>query len=443
MEMVNSPVRVLHINTHDILGGAARAAYRLHKGLERLGQDSSMFVAHRHGDDPAVLAYQPEPPSWPSVLTQLPDRLLQGLHWYLVGQFQAKRPTSAEVFSDITDPHRSIRFRQIPATDVINLHWVADFVDLRFFFATVSQSVPVVWTLHDMNAFTGGCHYDGGCGKYEGTCGACPQLSSDRSGDLSHRIWLRKKKAFAQVAPGRLQFVSPSRWLADALRRSSLLPHWPVTVIPNGVDVENFAPRDRSFARNVLGIPRDAAVILFVVHSSEQRRKGFAWLAEALAGLYDVPNLLIISVGRNQPIANLHAKHLHLGYVDNDRFLSLIYSAADLFAIPSMQDNLPNTVLESIACGTPVVGFDVGGIPDMVRPGVTGLLAPVGDVAGFRAALSTLLQDSALRAELAANCRRIAQEEYALEIQASHYTRLYKSVVKGQREASSRGSDGC
>jgi glycosyltransferase involved in cell wall biosynthesis len=291
------------------------------------------------------------------------------------------------------------------------------------------EGVPVFWTLHDMNAFTGGCHYDAGCGRYEQSCGTCPQLDSGRPDDVSHRIWLRKKRAFAQIALDQLHFISPSHWLADTLKRSSLLANRPVTVIPYGVDIDDFAPRDRRLARNVLGIPPDAAAILFVADSVENRRKGFARLAEVLADLRDVPNLWAISVGRNKPVANFSAEHLHLGYVDNDRLLSLIYSAADAFAIPSLQDNLPNTVLESMACGTPVVGFDVGGIPDMVRPGVTGFLAPMGDVTAFRVALSTLLQDSVLRAELAANCRRLAKEEYALDIQASHYLRLYKSVV--------------
>jgi glycosyltransferase involved in cell wall biosynthesis len=431
-----SPLRVLHINTHDIFGGAARAAYRLHKGLERLGQDSSMFVAHRHSDDPTVLAFKPKPPNWLSVLAQLPGRLLQGLRWQFVGQFQDQSPASAGLFSDTTTPHRSSLFQQMPAADVISLHWISEFVDWHSFFARTSQRIPVVWTLHDMNAFTGGCHYDRGCGKYERTCGACPQLGSGRSGDLSHRIWLRKRRAFAQIAPGQLRFVTPSRWLGDAVRQSSLLSDWPVTVIPYGLDVDDFAPRDRRLARTVLGIPPDAAVILFIAHAVEERRKGFARLAEALADLHDVPNLLALSVGQSKPTVGLDTQHLHLGYVDNDRLLSLIYSAADIFAIPSLQDNLPNTVLESMACGTPVVGFDVGGIPDMVRPGVTGLLAPVGDVAAFGAALRTLLRDLALRAELAANCRRIAEEEYALEIQAGRYIGLYKSIVAGQRKAS-------
>jgi glycosyltransferase involved in cell wall biosynthesis len=317
----------------------------------------------------------------------------------------------------------------LPAADIINLHWIAGFVDLQSFFSEMSRHVPIVWTLHDMNAFTGGCHYDEGCGKYELSCGACPQLSSSKSGDRSHRIWLRKRDAFAEVAPGRLQFVSPSRWLADALRRSSLLADRPVTVIPNGVDVDDFAPRDRRLARDALGIPSDAAVVLFVADSVENRRKGFTLLAEALADLHEVPNLLAVSVGRDKPTANFNAKHLHLGYVDNDRFLSLIYSAADAFAIPSLQDNLPNTVLESLACGTPVVGFDLGGIPDLLRPGVTGFLAPEGDVAAFRDALASLLQDPALRVELAANCRHVAVTEYSLEVQARRYLELYESVL--------------
>ncbi|MFC2023766.1 glycosyl transferase family 1, partial [Chloroflexota bacterium] len=274
-------MRILHISTNDILGGAARAAYGLHTGLNRQGRGSSMLVAHRSSNDPAVTAFRP--PIWPSVLLRLPGLLRQGLHWHLVGQFRDKPSGDDEPFSDSSSPFGSAVVRQLPAADVINLHWIAGFVDQRSFFSRVPQSVPVFWTLHDMNAFTGGCHYDEGCGKYELSCGACPQLDSGKSGDLSRRIWLRKRKAFAQVAPGQLHFVSPSRWLAKALSRSSLLSDRPVTVIPYGVDVDDFAPRDRGFARKVLGIPQDAAVVLFVADSLENRRKGFPLLMEALA----------------------------------------------------------------------------------------------------------------------------------------------------------------
>jgi len=313
---------------------------------------------------------------------------------------------------------------------VINLHWIAKFVDYQAFFSVVPQSTPVVWTLHDMNAFTGGCHYDVGCGKYAMHCGACPQLGSNDPADLAHQVWERKKKIFTNIKSGRLHIVTPSRWLAHEVERSALGKLFPVSTIPNGVDVEDFSPRDRHAARELLGVPPHAKVVLFVADGMDNRRKGFRLLAQALAGADDkVLNLFLISLGRSKSLMDTQLPWLHLGFMDDDRWLSHVYSAADVFVIPSLQDNLPNTVLEAMACGTPVVGFDVGGIPEMVRPGISGLVVPPHDVIALRAAIVGLLRDPARCAEMSENCRRISVENYALEVQARRYVEFYKRIV--------------
>ncbi len=161
----------------------------------------------------------------------------------------------------------------------------------------------------------------------------------------------------------------------------------------------------------------------------DNRRKGFTSLEQALAGLKHLPDLYLASVGHGKSDIAAPISYLHLGRTDNDRLLSLIYSAADLFVIPSLEDNLPNTVMESLGCGTPVVGFKVGGIPEMVQPGVTGLLAPVGEVDSLRAAILELLENPAKRREMAANCRRLALKEYSRELMARNFTQLYQLVV--------------
>jgi glycosyltransferase involved in cell wall biosynthesis len=311
---------------------------------------------------------------------------------------------------------------------VVNLHWIAGFVDYQAFFAAVPQHTPVIWTLHDMNPFTGGCHYDHGCNRYTNGCGSCPQLGSTDAADLSHRIWQRKRKIFEQIEPGRLHIVTPSHWMAAMVKRSVLLGGRPVTIIPLGLDIDDFAPRPPSLARNVLGVPQNASVVLFAAESVKNRRKGFMLLAQALAGLADLTNLFMISLGRGKPAIDSQFPHLHLGYIANDRLLSLVYSAADILVCPSLQENLAQTSLEALACGTPVVSFAVGGFPDMVRHGVSGLLVSPQDRAGLRAAIVHLLQDAAGRAELSANCRRIAVEEYSLEVTAQRYLALYQQL---------------
>jgi glycosyltransferase involved in cell wall biosynthesis len=207
------------------------------------------------------------------------------------------------------------------------------------------------------------------------------------------------------------------------------LGRFPVDVIPNGLDLEEFAPRHRENVRDLLGIPRDARVLLFVAEQIGNKRKGFALLTEALARCAgSIPNLLLLSLGQNRPAVPDGIPSVHVESVNNDRFLSMVYSAADLFAICSVQDNLPNTVLEAMACGIPTVGTAAGGIPDMVRNGVNGLTVPATDVKALADAISEVLNNSARCAEMGANARRIAVEEYSLELQARRYEQLYVSL---------------
>jgi len=216
--------------------------------------------------------------------------------------------------------------------------------------------------------------------------------------------------------------------MLEQVKQSPLLCNFPVTMIPNGVDLEEFAPRDRRVARDILRIPDGARVVLFIADNATNRRKGFSLLTEALNGLDHQSDLFLLSVGSGKLLPSDRIPYLHLGPIDY-RWLSLVYSAADLFVIPSLQDNLPNTVLEAMACGTPVVGFAVGGIPDMVRPGITGLLVPPCDVVGLLAAILDLVHDERKRKEMSSSCRRIAVEEYSLELQARRYSEIYKSLL--------------
>src|SRR5262249_52354987 len=235
---------------------------------------------------------------------------------------------------------------------------------------------------------------------------------------------------FDKVDSRRLHIVTPSCWLAEEVRRSPIFRRFPVAVIPNGLDLEDFAPRDRGSARDVFGIPQRAKVVLFVADGIGISRKGFSILAQTLEK-YDAraSDLFLMSLGHNKPSVQCRIPWLHLGFVNNDRLLSMAYSAADVFVIPSLQDNLPNTVLEAMACGTPVVGFAVGGITEMVRAGITGLVVPSGDTDGFRAAILALAENDNKRREMSANCRRIAIEEYSLELQARRYSEIYKSLL--------------
>jgi len=417
-------MRIVHVSTDDISGGAARAAYRLHTGLRRLGHDSSMYVANRRSKDPHVTAFDASM-DWPSRVRR---RLRRERIARDFARYSTSRPAGFEVFSDDRSEYGDDFIKHLPPCDVINLHWIACYVDHEAFFSAVPKKTPVVWRIADMNPITGGCHYDEGCGKYLSGCGSCPQLGSNDVNDLSQQVWERKRKIFGGIESRRLHFVALNRWMASNLAQHPFLNRFPVTIIPNGLDTDMFAPRNRKFAREVLGLPQDATIILFVASNVQIRYKGFLPLTEALSGLKGQDKLLLISVGTKSKL-NLEVPHEHLGHINDDRMLALTYNAADLFVIPSLQDNSPNTVLESMACGIPVVGFKTGGVPDMVRDGVTGLLAPCNDVAALKAAIEDLIRKPSKREEMGINSRRVALHEYSLVVQAERYDKLYQSLL--------------
>jgi glycosyltransferase involved in cell wall biosynthesis len=418
-------MRVLHLSTGDGGGGAYRAAFRLHSGLRRLSVDSKMLVLRRSSDDPNVSRIQ-----WSSAPLA---RLRRGHRRRQIHRdfaaYQSTLPHGFEIYSDDRSEAGYDLVRQLPECDLINLHWVGGFLDHQLFFNHLPPGVPLVWRLADMNPFTGGCHYDGGCGKFTANCGACPILGSSKPNDLSRRIWKRKHDSLAKMPDDRMHIVGTSRWITTEAGRSSLLNRFKSTVIPNGLDTADFAPRDKQFARDTLSVPANAKVVLFVADSAAIHRKGFDYVAAALASMATMPGLFLLSVGAGKPnVPNL--PQLHLGRITNDRLLSVIYSAADVFVMPSLQESFGQTITESMACGTPVVGFNTGGIPDMVRPGVTGELAKVGDAVALTHAISQLLDNPIRCRAMSENCRRIAVEEYSLETQAQAYLRLYRSLLQ-------------
>lgn len=417
-------MNITHVSYTDIKGGAARAAYRLHRGLLELGEGSRLFVEIRESSDPTVMTFQ-----YPSgVVARLERRLRR---WRLQrngARLLAGRPAGASHFSDDRSQHRAAPLRQLPSSQILHLHWISGFLDYRAFFRQVGQKRPIVWTLHDMNAFTGGCHFDCGCGRFEGSCGACPQLGSREPDDFSRSSWKRKRSGYDALKPSVLHLVTPSKWLAEQVSRSSLLGARGVSVIPYGLDTDVFRPRDRAAARDVLGIRQGASVVLFLADWAQEARKGLALLAEALRAMPACANICLLILGQGRIELPPDIPKLRVDYTRNDRILSMIYSAADVFALPAIEDNLPNTVLESLACGIPVVAFSAGGIPEMVRDGVEGRLLRRGDVNALRAALSDMLHDHKARAAMAANARKRALEEYGLKIQATRYLDLYQSL---------------
>ncbi len=421
-------MRITIVSTCANGGGAAKAAYRLHSGLRCIGHDSTMYVQQGRGD--GIVKYNPKISRRKALLARIWRRgliELKLLPWTL-DQYAASRPPGLELYTDARSPFGYDILGGLPRCDVINLHWVANFIDYNLL--PLLAKKPLVWTLHDMNPFTGGCHYADGCSKYLDSCGACPQLGSERDSDLSRKVFVKKQAVFRQLDPGRFQVITPSRWLAEEASRSALMKPFSCTVIPNGVNTDVFAPRNTHELRETLGIAEDSKIILFVADSIANKRKGMQYLLDALAALRDTGKVTLLSVGGGEVKVPSSFRHVQIGRIEDERLLSMIYSFADVFVIPSVQDNLPNTILEAISCGTPIVGFNVGGIPDMVRNGETGILVKQGDVSGLKSAIEGILSNANLREAMSRNCRLLALQEYSEAVQARRYASLYESVIR-------------
>jgi glycosyltransferase involved in cell wall biosynthesis len=421
-------MRVVHLSSYDINGGAARAAWRVHDSLRLVGAHSSMFVSMREGFDPQVEQYVPST----GPVARLRRIVRRDLLRRDLQAASRDRPAGFDDFRDDRTIFGADVALAAPDADIYNLHQITDFVDFRACLPQLAMRAPIVWTLHEMTPLTGGCHYAYDCSNFTGECGECPQLGRSNTRDFSHMVWRRKHEVFATIPRGRLHVVGPSQWIAGEAARSSLLGRFPVSIIPYGIDTDVYRPTHE--ARRLLdafGVDPNVRVVLFVADWTNVKRKGFELLDSALGALCQSSNTALISLGRGSaPTLKTKLTHIHLGSVTDDRMIAALYSMADIFVIPSLQDNLPNVVLEAMACESAVVGFRIGGIPDMVRDGVNGLLAAPGDVNGLAAAIETLLRDDQRRAEMGKAGRAIAVREYSRKLQGERYVDLYRSLIE-------------
>lgn len=424
-------MRIVQINTLDVLGGAARAAYRLHRGLVSIGADSTYFVREKRTRDETVRKFIPDPA--PDAVAHRARCKAEFDSAY--DAYKATRSPEIEQFSpEFVDRDENF-FIQRPRADIINLHWISGFVDQHLFFTPERTDVPLVWTLHDMNPLTGGCHFDLYCGKWTSHCGACPLLGSQDEDDLSARIFNAKSGIFAAWPADRLHIVGPSQWLMNQARASALLGKFDASCIPYSLEIDVFKPMGKSAARDALKLPQEARIVLFVAHQVRLARKGFQELVDALSLLPDRDNLLLLAVGDHRDSAPVAApfRIANVKYIGDDAAMAALYSAADVVAVPSKQDNLPNTMLEAMSCGTPIVGFDVGGVPDMVKEGETGFLAPLGNVAALSGAFLAAFQDLDRLAAYGRRARALVEERHSPRAQASAYLALYERLIEASR----------
>ena len=443
-------MNVVHLSTYHRFGGAAVAANRLHRALLSTGRtavavESTLLVGTSNRQE----THRPEPG-----VTYLANNFLAEQTAF--GRFVAER-----LYFLPFERERSVRFQFSPAVfganlnyhpaiqqaDVLHLHWINfGFLSIDTLRNLFSLKKPIVWTLHDQWAFTGGCHYSRGCDHFLSHCHACPYLKNPGKHDLSYRIFEQKVRLFETA---NVVFTPPSRWLADEAMRSKLLRRFPFVVIPYAINQNVFCPIDRAEADKFLDLPNTARPnvarpnatashhprLLFGSANVTDTRKGFRYFADALTLLHQqhpdlTPEILVFGKGRSYLFDELPYPIRQLGILTSEDEIVAAYNAADAMVVPSLEDNLPNTVIESLACGTPVVAFRTGGIPEMIDHRQNGYLANVGsaqELADGLAFILTYPNPELLRQ----NARQSAQARFSEEVVAGHHVELYGQLMNG------------
>lgn len=425
----NQP-RVGHFSTY-VKGGAAVAARRIHDGLKSIGLPSRFLYSTIDENEPPDSSYsklQIESEKTNSLLEPVYAKIRRWKRHDVREHYRENltdRPAGFEVFSAARAfTGTPVDFAKMKL-DLVHLHWTAFMFDFPTFFASIPVETPIVWTLHDMNPFTGGCHYSSGCERFQSGCGFCPQIRNPNAKDVSRRS-LETKRESLQLR--NITVVSPTHWLLRLAMNSPVFPkNTEFRVIPYGLDLKAFSPLNKTLAKQSLNLPTNRPIIGFGAEDLTNRRKGMHLLFESLKALPSdtKPIALVFGNGALPTEVSESIDVRRLGFLANDESKKIAYSAMDMFAMPSLEDNQPQTGLEALACGTAVVAFDAGGISEYVRDEKTGLLARVGNHAELMHKLYDLSKHIDKAHALGRKGRSMIEQEFSSERQARDYQSLY------------------
>lgn len=474
--MPERPPAILQVSTGDLLGGAERVAWNLFQSYRSRGQDAWLAVGRKRSDDPNVLRipHDTGAPGWRRFWWRTHDRLQP---WYSRGRFGRWMCRATHRLAEPAgwiDALRGVEDFRYPGTwrlldlppgqpDVLHCHNLhGTYFDLRAL-PWLSRQVPVLLTLHDAWLLSGHCAHSFECERWRSGCGACPDLTTYPAirRDATDYNWRRKRDIFAR---SRLYVATPSRWLMNRIEQSMLAPAIREgRVIPNGVDLSVFCPGDRVSARKGLQLPEDARVLLFAAFGVRNNPwKDYDTMRSAViraANTLADKRVIFVALGERRADDRIgRAEIRYIPYTHDACEVARFYQVADLYVHAARADTFPNSVIEALACGTPVVATAVGGIPEQVRSlpptnghavGVarpadfdraTGILVPSGDAGAMASAIVRLLNDEDLRCKLGANAVRDSRERFSLERQVEAYVSWYREMLAGSAVGSGGSS---
>lgn len=410
-------MKVLIVNTSDHQGGAARAAFRLHEALLSNHINSHMIVQNKSIDDTSVIGPNTKIQNYFSKIRPIIDRLPIKLY---PSRSKTLFSPSWFGFSDIVKKINNLK------PDVVHLHWICGGMipidDIK------RIKAPIIWSLHDMWAFTGGCHYSDGCEEYKKKCGSCKVLRSKSKSDLSYKQYKKKKNIYSSIK--KLTIVGLSSWLNELSSSSPLLKNKVHHNLPNCIDTKIYKPFDKDKARLLWNLPKNKNLILFgAMQATSDPRKGFSELIKALKKV-KLKEIELVIFGSKKPnnLPDLNFKTHYLGNLNDDISLVTLYSAVDLMIMPSLQENLSNTVMECLACGTPVIAFDIGGNKDMIVHKKNGYLAKPFDINDLAKGVLWVINNPKYD-QLCSYSHTRVKAEFDMSVIVKKYIKLYDQVI--------------
>ncbi|HOF17185.1 MAG TPA: glycosyltransferase family 4 protein [Bacteroidales bacterium] len=420
-------MKILLLNTSEQIGGAAIACKRLMVSLNKHGVEAKLLVRDKQTNEPNINSINTN--SYRKTINTI--RFL--FDCFIIFVYNGFSKINLFNISIALTGNKLYKNAELKSADVIHLHWINQgFLSIKGIKKIIKLGKPIVWTMHDQWAYTGICHYTSGCNKYENYCSTCHKLKYPKDKDLSYKLFNQKEKWYYN---NNITLVGCSNWIANEAKKSNLCKHTSIVSIPNPINTILYSPKNKSEMRKIFNLPENKKLILFGACKVTDERKGFIYLKEAEKILlsnkfFSKEELCIVVFGsKSDEIASLLSYEVqNIGYIHNVDEMVSLYNAVDMFLIPSLEDNLPNTIMEAMACGTPCVGFNIGGIPEMIDHQQNGYIANYKNASDLANGIHWVLKLTNYD-QLCYNARDKVENTYSEAIIAKKYIELYENIL--------------